>query len=38
MHESNYTIIVDDNTVKDLRFEEPLPGISPDVWKFTTGE
>ena len=38
MPESHYTVVVDDDTVKDLSSEEPLLGIPPDIWRFTTGE
>lgn len=34
----NYTVVIDDNAVKDLSFEEPLLGISPNLWIFSTGE
>jgi hypothetical protein len=33
----NYTVVIDDNAVKDLSFEEPLLGISPNLWIFSTG-
>ncbi|PKC03656.1 hypothetical protein RhiirA5_503297 [Rhizophagus irregularis] len=32
----NYTVVIDDNAVKDLSFEEPLLGISPNLWIFST--
>ena len=38
MHHSNYTVVIDDNAVKDLDSDEPLLGITLDTWKFYTGK
>ncbi|CAI2190893.1 3611_t:CDS:10, partial [Funneliformis geosporum] len=33
---SKYTVVIDDDAVKDLSYEEPLMGISSNIWRFTT--
>ncbi|GES93556.1 glycosyltransferase family 2 protein [Rhizophagus clarus] len=32
----NYTVVIDNNAVEDLSSEEPLMGISPNIWTFST--
>ncbi|CAG8650233.1 9457_t:CDS:10 [Funneliformis caledonium] len=36
MPNSKYTVVIDDDAVKDLSYEEPLMGISSNIWRFST--